>query len=66
MEKSTGEKCVVCKGVLVEKIVSKFVSMGPPIIGPGSRDQFVDEREGYFCRRCGIKYEHLPEESKVL
>lgn len=60
MEKAMGKKCIVCKeGEIVEKIVQKFTSLSLPIIGPGSRDQFSDVSEGYFCKKCGLKYEHL-------
>ena len=52
--------CRVCGGDVMEKIVTKFdPKMGPMIIGPGSRQQFYDVREGYYCQSCGIKYEFV-------
>ena len=61
-EKKTKGKCVVCKGTLIEKIVRKFdASMGPVIIGPGSKNQYYEESEGFHCEDCGLKYEFIPK-----
>ena len=55
-------KCVVCKGPLIEKVVRKFdATTGPMIIGPGSRNQFRNELEGFHCMNCGLKYEFIPK-----
>ena len=52
--------CKVCKGEVVEKIVAKFDSLtGPPIIGPGSANQYKKVSEGYYCKNCGLKYEFI-------
>lgn len=62
-EKEAKGKCVVCKGKLIEKVVRKFdATMGPMIIGPGSRNQFREESEGFYCLNCGLKYEFVPEQ----
>lgn len=60
-DKVLGE-CRVCKGGIVEKTFIRFDSMtGPPIIGPGSRQQFKKVSDGYYCKKCGIKYEFVPK-----
>lgn len=66
MEKSTKGKCVVCGGEIVEVIVTEYNPMtGPPIIGPGSRQQYRDVSKGYHCKNCGIKYAFVPETEKA-
>lgn len=60
-------KCRICGGVVIEKVwfESHFIpETGPPIIGPGSREQYarVQETSGLYCSNCGIKYEFLPED----
>lgn len=52
--------CVVCKGEVVEKMVTKFDPLsGPSIIGPGSVNQYKKVSEGYYCKGCGLKYEFV-------
>ena len=57
--------CKVCGGDVTEKIVREFNPMtGPPIIGPGSRQQYSYVSKGLYCKRCGIRYEFVPEEDQ--
>lgn len=50
--------CVICGGNIIEKVVTEFdPETGPPIIGPGSRSQFRRVSKGFYCQRCGLKYE---------
>jgi hypothetical protein len=61
-ERTTLAKCVVCSGLIVQKFVEEYdPTTGPPIIGPGSKKQFRTVSKGYYCKGCGIKYEHLPK-----
>lgn len=54
--------CRVCGGDIVEKIVHEFnPRSGPLIIGPASKEQFHDIHEGYYCNKCGLKYEFVPK-----
>ncbi len=64
-EKAQGKKvvgeCVVCEGKIVEDIVREYdPQTGPPVIGPGSRDQFRDVLRGYNCIGCGLYYKFPP------
>lgn len=60
MKKQTEGKCVSCGGVIVEKVVRKFdPTMGSAIIGPGSKNQFHEISEGFYCTNCGLKYEFV-------
>ena len=59
--KDTEGKCVVCKGQIVETMITEFdPKTGPPIFGPGSKRQFKEVSRGYHCRGCGLKYEFIP------
>lgn len=59
-ERTARGVCKVCKGDVVEKIVIKFDPLsGPPIIGPGSKDQYKKVIEGFYCKNCGLKYEFV-------
>ena len=63
-EKKTDGVCVVCEGEIVETIVNKYDPLtGPPIIGPGSRNQFHDVSEGFHCKKCGLKYRFVPSKN---
>ena len=53
--------CAVCQGEIKAKVVTKFASLGPPIIGPSSEQQFQQVIDGYYCTKCGIKYEFVPK-----
>lgn len=62
-EKPTDGTCVFCGGEVVEKITNVFDSMfGPPIFGPASRNQYIEVSEGFHCKRCGLKYEFVPQD----
>ena len=64
MEKQTDGKCVVCKSQIVEIIAEEHnPETGPPIIGPGSKDQYRKVSKGYHCsnKGCGLKYAFIPE-----
>jgi len=53
--------CKVCGGDVTEKIVQEYNPMtGPPIIGPGSRQQYHYVSKGLHCKQCGVKYEFVP------
>lgn len=65
MAESTEGKCVVCNGMIVEKVVRRFNPMsGPLIIGPGSRQQFHEVSEGFYCQDCGLMYKFPPVPKK--
>jgi hypothetical protein len=52
--------CGVCGGRIVEKKGFAFDPVfGPPIIGPGSRDQHTEVSYGFYCEKCGLKYEFI-------
>jgi len=53
-------KCVICKGV-VEATHSKQYAPGEMKIG-GPPPPFSWKLLGYYCTRCGLKYEFLPPE----
>lgn len=60
-EVKTGTLCKVCGSEIVEGFEELYdPSTGPPIYGPGSRDQIKLESIGYYCSGCGIKYQFLP------
>ncbi len=57
--------CRVCGGDIIENIVVRFNAMhGSMILGPGSRNQFHESTEGYYCQSCGLKYRFVPEKKK--
>ena len=57
--------CKVCGGDITEKIVHEYNPMtGPPIIGPGSRQQYHYVSKGLYCTQCGVKYEFVPGEQQ--
>jgi hypothetical protein len=57
--------CKVCGGDVTEKIVQEYNPMtGPPIIGPGSRQQYRYVSKGLYCKQCGIRYEFVPGEDQ--
>jgi len=57
--------CKVCGGDIKEKIVCEYdPATGPPLFGPGSAKQFRDFHRGYYCTRCGIRYEFVPKKNK--
>ena len=57
MERSTGRKCEVCGGDIFETFKMEYdPGTGPPVIGPGSRQQFHRVSKGFYCKKCGIKY----------
>jgi len=57
--------CRVCGGDIVEKIVQKSYHRGiSDVIGPSSGPQFYDAHEGYYCKKCGLKYEFVQGKDK--
>lgn len=59
--------CVVCSGKIVADTKIEYdPATGPPIYGPGSRRQFKEKTKGYFCTRCGIKYQFPPPPAEVI
>ena len=50
--------CHVCKtNTVVETFGQVFdPSYGPPIIGPGSMDQYQTVSQGFHCTGCGLEY----------
>jgi hypothetical protein len=53
--------CVVCSGPLQPKTKTVFNHfMGPPIIGPGSREQYDTVQDGWTCQKCGLHYDFPP------
>lgn len=51
----TWARCVVCKGRIVGKFEMAFdATIGPLIIGPGSRNQYRRVLKGYHCSNCKI------------
>ena len=65
-EFKTEGKCVYCGGDIVEEIIKTFdPTMGPMIIGPGSKNQFRETSEGFYCQNCGLKYKFVPKKTNV-
>ncbi len=63
IEKTSGI-CMVCNGEIIERIKRIFdPSLGPQVIGVDgpSNHQFKNVSEGYYCKKCGIKYEFIPQ-----
>ncbi len=59
------EACKVCGGDITERIVQEYNPVtGPPIIGPGSRQQYHYVSQGLYCKKCGVKYEFVPGEEQ--
>lgn len=52
--------CRVCGGDIVLDYFLKFVSLFPPIIGPGSRNQYQYVPGDFHCKTCGVKYQFIP------
>jgi len=54
-----------CGGDITERIVQEYNPMtGPPIFGPGSRQQYHYVSQGLYCKKCGVKYEFVPGEEQ--
>jgi len=59
--KKTDKKCRVCKGAIVKKVVSVLTRLsGFDTFGPGSGVCFRQVVEGYYCSKCGVRYEFIP------
>ncbi len=53
----------MCRGVITDDTRKEFdPTMGAMIIGPGSRNQFHTVSHGYYCVKCGVKYQFVPQE----
>jgi hypothetical protein len=62
-EKEVMGKCRVCGGDILEDVRHEHdPTTGPPVIGPGSENQFRDFHYGYYCDDCGLAYKKLPKE----
>jgi len=62
MEKSTKGVCKVCKGPIVELFEYEYdPTTGPPVYGPASREQQHKVSKGLYCKKCGIKYQFVPD-----
>jgi len=54
--------CRVCKGTIIESTVYEYDPMtGPPVIGPGYKRQQHKVSKGFYCEKCGIKYQFIPD-----
>ncbi len=63
MERKTKGKCKACGGPIVEKIESEPTMSKELIpIGPGSAKYFRQVSKGFYCKKCGIKYEFIIED----
>ena len=61
-KKAVFGECVVCQGPIVKDVVREYDPMrGPPVIGPGSRQQFHSVTKGFYCDDCGVYYHHVPK-----
>lgn len=63
-DEKTGRKCSVCKvGDIIESFsMRRDPNAGPPIIGPGSRNQIKKFSNGLHCDKCGLMYAFVPPE----
>jgi len=55
----TQHKCRIpgCSGTIVRKFEQRYdPTSGPPIIGPGSRDQYLRTLVARYCEACGVMY----------
>ena len=52
-------KCRVCGGQVIGLAYEKFSSPLPPIIGPGSKNQYSTVNE-FYCESCGVMYRFPP------
>lgn len=58
---ATTDQCKVCGGSLAPDVTKEFdATLGPAIIGPGSRSQYRNVTHGYYCTVCGLKYKFPP------
>lgn len=58
------DTCSACKGRVVKETTSEYnPASGPPIIGPGYRNQCRDVTS-YYCADCGLVYRLPPAQMK--
>ena len=59
-------RCTACSGSVVKEVTSKYNPMsGPPIFGPGSQNQYIEETS-YHCEDCGIEYRFPPTDAEKI
>jgi len=59
-KKTHAGDCRVCSGPIVREESRVYdPATGPPIFGPGSRQQFR-LKIILYCAACGLSYHHLP------
>lgn len=61
-KKPTEGKCVVCGGAIVEGFVQSIPFLTP--YEPICLKEYSVVSAGFYCDVCGLKYQHLPKNSK--